>query len=439
MRTRPNLKLTNQSEGGVRPGLVPFQAFFAVLGYAAFCTLFVLVALEVGSWIAWTGYHYYHSPLRHAGPNAQSLMNRRRGLKHIWSGEIDPPSDMASASPAYDPYPWAEEFWEEERSNARDVVYPYEPFRLWGGPRLHGQFTNIEETEFGRLRRTVNQSQPGCNHSVARKVWFFGGSTAWGQNTPDFATIPSYLSAKLNTQPRDCFEVFNMGVPAYVSNQEVIYLMQLLKAGHRPEVVIFYDGINDTTVGAYSPALPATHFDYPEVKAKSESKILNWPGLARRSYLLRIVNRLRMRSQNRAQKGLTETQWHARALATLDNYESNMRLAQVMAKEYGFDARFFWQPILLYGNKPRTPFERIIGENQGFEKAVQIVFSEAEKRLASPAKLVSLAHIFDSTTETIYTDCVHLGPRGNEMVATAIAVAVQSPPGERPPVPAHSP
>jgi len=88
--------------------------------------------------------------------------------------------------------------------------------------------------------------------------------------------------------------------------------------------------------------------------------------------------------------------------------------------------RFFWQPILLYGNKSRTPFERVIGENQGMEKAIRVVYQEAEHRLASTGEVVSLAHIFDTTTETIYTDCVHLGPRGNEMVAEAMARALSS-------------
>jgi lysophospholipase L1-like esterase len=431
----------HRAEGG-KPGLVPFQRFFAVFGYAAFCLAVILGALEVGSWLAWIGYSYFHSPLRHAGPNSESLMSRRRGLKHRWFGGIDDAWDIASASPAYDPYPWAEGFWEEERvriEREHNIVYPYEPFRLWSWPRFNGEFTNTDDTEMGMLRRTVNRFQPGCNHSIAKKIWFFGGSTAWGQGTPDFATIPSYLSVRLNAQAHNCFEIFNMGVPAYVTNQEAIYLTQLLKAGHRPDVAIFYDGINDATVGAFSPALPATHFDYADVKSKWESTILSWPGLAKRSYLIRIVQRFRSRAQNRAQMELPEREWEKRAGATVDNYESNMQLVQAIAKAYGFEVHFFWQPILLYGNKPRTPFERTLSENQGIEKAIQVVYEQAEHRLVPTGKIVSLAHIFDATTETIYTDCVHLGPRGNEMVAAAIAAAIQSPPRDRTAGPADMP
>jgi len=55
------------------------------------------------------------------------------------------------------------------------------------------------------------------------------------------------------------------------------------------------------------------------------------------------------------------------------------------------------------------------------EKAIQDVYKEAESRSGAPGKYVSLAHVFDRTTETIYTDWSHLGPRGNEIVAQAIA------------------
>jgi len=421
------------SQSGDRPGLVPFQKFFAVLGYAVFSCLLIITLAEGASWIAWTFYWHFRSPLRHAGPESGNLMKGPRGLKNHRHWLLGDPLDTASASPAYDGYPWAEDFWEEERARfarEEDAVPPYEPFRLWGWVPWKGKFVNMDETEMGALRRTVNQYRPGCDHQVAKKIWFFGGSTAWGWSVPDSATIPSYLSEKLNAGANACFEVLNLGMIGYVMNQESIYLIQELKAGWRPDVAIFYDGINDALVGAVSPALPATHYGYSEIKSKWESRVLSWPDLVGRSYFFQVTTRLESRIRSRVQGDLSEQAGNNLARATLDNYESNVLLVQALGKAYGFEVRFFWQPVLLFGKKPQTPIERALSENQRVEKAIQVVYEEAENRSAARGKHVSLAHVFDQTTETIYTDWSHLGPRGNEIVAEAIAAAL----GPSPPI-----
>ena len=50
----------------------------------------------------------------------------------------------------------------------------------------------------------------------------------------------------------------------------------------------------------------------------------------------------------------------------------------------------------------------------------ELVYQEAERR-APEAGFVSMAGVFDSVSEPVYVDEVHLGPRGNELVADAIA------------------
>jgi hypothetical protein len=52
---------------------------------------------------------------------------------------------------------------------------------------------------------------------------------------------------------------------------------------------------------------------------------------------------------------------------------------------------------------------------------LQAVYSEAEQRSAARADFVFLGHLFDNVKEPIYIDWAHLGPRGNEIIASAIA------------------
>jgi hypothetical protein len=88
----------------------------------------------------------------------------------------------------------------------------------------------------GTLRRTINQSGT-CDNPV--RIWVFGGSTVFGMGVPDWATMPSQLLAVLNEGSLGCVQVTNLGVEAYVSTQEVLLLLEELKAGRRPDITVF--------------------------------------------------------------------------------------------------------------------------------------------------------------------------------------------------------
>ena len=73
----------------------------------------------------------------------------------------------------------------------------------------------------------------------------FGGSTMWGTGGRDEGTIPAALARELRGHgivP----EITNFGETGYVNTQEVLLLALQLQKGRVPDLVIFYDGINDT-------------------------------------------------------------------------------------------------------------------------------------------------------------------------------------------------
>lgn len=49
------------------------------------------------------------------------------------------------------------------------------------------------------------------------------------------------------------------------------------------------------------------------------------------------------------------------------------------------------------------------------------VYREAERHAADEGSFVFFGDLFDSTREPLYVDEAHLDPRGNELVAQAIA------------------
>ena len=76
-------------------------------------------------------------------------------------------------------------------------------------------------------------------NSVSKKIYCFGGSTTFGHGVSDNGTWPSFL--KRNTG----FEVFNCGVVKNDLKSSLHTLVSLLRLGHKPDVIIFLDGINE--------------------------------------------------------------------------------------------------------------------------------------------------------------------------------------------------
>jgi hypothetical protein len=411
------------------------QRAFSLLGYAVFSFAAALLAVELLAVLVFGLYHgLVLGKLRpppfppRGGHPFFSLTSLRYG-------------DWASASPAYEGVSWAEDFWAEQKAAAsRANAFRYEPFRVWGNTEVHSRYLNVDAHETGYWRRTANACAQGA--PPKSKVWLFGGSTAFSGETPDFATLASALARRLNAGGARCVEVTNFGVPAYVMNQEVLLLIELLKKGQRPDHVVFYDGVNEAFVGAYSPGQPAAHGDLLPIKNKLERDVY-LPDLAEKSYAFRVARALwrlvvppafvatNEKGEAVALKG---DALGLKAKSVLDNYEADIRLVQALAKIHGFEAHFIWQPVMAYGAKKLVPFEQAWVEHPvfdlpGLREATRAVYEEAERRAARAKSFHFLGRIFDGVEAPIYVDQCHLGPKGDELVADAIAAAMRGSPG----------
>ena len=380
---------------------MPYPVFFSYLGYAIFSIFLAAAILEIGSTIVRSAYHW------------------------IRSGTAE-----GSTSPAYEGYPWAQAFWKEEylrRGSSRKSRYV--PFLIWGERPWHSKYINVDEGVLGNLRRTVNPLNPACNQGRSKAIWMFGGSTLFGVGVPDMETIPSNLSRELNTAGSVCFVILNAGVEGYVTNQELILLMEALKTGQRPDFVIFYDGVNEGNA-AVSPGIPGAHLEFESVKARMEGSLSSRFDFLRNSnaFGMAIAIVARFKSSDSAPPAEVE----ARAAAALDNYEANIRVVRTLGQAYNFKVLCFWQPSLAFGGKPLAPFEQQLQrESLGFPEAksfkiLKAVNEGAARRSLLDGDFVFLGQVFDSVRETLYIDnLMHLGPRGNQIVAHAIAKWVE--------------
>jgi lysophospholipase L1-like esterase len=106
-----------------------------------------------------------------------------------------------------------------------------------------------------------NPPRPTVNDNTAgdRTVYFFGGSTMWGFWAPEARTIPSLFAAATKVRSE------NYGEIGYTAHQSLVLLLQLLQSGHRPSLVIFYDGVNDIAIKCERGHTPESHGEEKEI------------------------------------------------------------------------------------------------------------------------------------------------------------------------------
>jgi lysophospholipase L1-like esterase len=139
--------------------------------------------------------------------------------------------------PAMEDAPWAEEYFLElDTMRAR-----FDPFLL-----------NIAAAHDGPLITTTREQtrvsyEPAGLPEDAPVVWFFGGSTMFGEGQRDEHTIPSEV-ARLAEDAGRSVRVVNFGQRGWVIWQEVLQLERQLAVLEPPDLVVFYDGTNDINV-----------------------------------------------------------------------------------------------------------------------------------------------------------------------------------------------
>ena len=343
------------------------------------------------------------------------------GLAMYVKNDLLRPSDLHDArqlSPVYDDFPEAAELW--RATNEAMYRHHFEPYIHWQRDPYTSKHVNVEA---GGVRRTVKRPEPG-----AAKVFMFGGSTLWGVASPDGDTIPSLLQKRLGNG----YDVHNFGDIAYVAAQEFNLLAKLLADGNVPQIVIFYDGINDGAAGAYAPGIPrdpeAIRTEWARREQAKQAGPLaaafrqsSYPQLA--AFLQRLLG-LAPRDDHAAWDKHVAPHIDARAKKVVDYYGAHIRQVRALAKEYGFKAFFFWQPNLLTSRRRPFPCEEAIVKSQSpvLAASQRLVHDHAKKALSGREGegVFFIGDALDDLGEPTYVDWMHPGPRGNGAVAAKI-------------------
>ncbi|MCC2112992.1 MAG: SGNH/GDSL hydrolase family protein [Hyphomicrobiales bacterium] len=125
------------------------------------------------------------------------------------------------------------------------------------------------------VRQTRNNRK-----GAERRIWLFGGSTMRGATRDDAATIPSIVAAIVNAPETGLrYKVINFGTNSFNSLLETKYLQKLLiETKTVPDVIVFYDGANDTKYFLEHRSIYG-HHGFRRVQALIESYYRSWFGL----------------------------------------------------------------------------------------------------------------------------------------------------------------
>lgn len=335
-----------------------------------------------------------------------------------------------SLSP-YEGKEWAEAYFKESRE-LLEANQDYEPFLVWDTREYHGEYINVNSEG---VRKTWNPGFP--DGDAPDEVYMFGGSTTWGYGARDDYTISSYLSKLLNNNGYD-FAVHNYGEISYVATQEIIQLILLLKEGHRPDYVIFYDGVNDVYV-AYQSGIIGAHHNLSIVKEKlsavwgTQRRIQDIQRLVLgKLYLIlaedcmiyrtlgniSVLVSLQQQFQEAASK-YSDEELQLLAEDIAEDYLKSMNLLDHLAQAYGFEYICFWQPVIYTENKltdEEAEYTRVT------DRALASLYRMTTDALVAklPPRLFNITDALSDRLTTYYIDWIHISEEGNEVVATRI-------------------
>lgn len=349
-------------------------------------------------------------------------------------------------------------FWfRESRANARyEAFYPPHTYVADFAPLQDYRFINLYtiNPEKGRTpeytfdargfrldKRNLRFDDPP---GKTKRIWMFGGSTTQGDGTRANETIASYLNDRFEKDGSD-WRVLNLGQGGYTTSMEVLLLLELIHAGHKPDAILCYDGINDSSFDGDIDQLGSPGWEKGTPKGRLMLDIQGGRSLS--SLLALTISRMtklddlmaslagRMARSAGASKGAETSTDRGGQAHPGDNWDvvarrylTNHLVIKSMADDVLHVPSFhFFQPVMQYEDhyklRALAPLEEsaLVPEmNRNEWKRHEAVFSakNADLRAGLGERFVDIHDTFKGQNGVLlYADPRHPNGRGAELVA----------------------
>lgn len=262
------------------------------------------------------------------------------------------------------------------------------------------------------------------------KLLMLGGSSLWGFGARDDQSIPSLVVRMLYEHGWRA-DLKNLAEIGYVSTQEAVALYRELQAGYRPDVVVFYDGVNDTTSALLEGA---AGLSTNEIHRRTEFNLSKSPGrlagalggrLLQDSGSYRFAQAVRRRSAGAlapSQPARAPEMIGALCRGVVEYYQGNLLLVEGLGRTFDFRPLFYWQPDVF----AKANLHSVEQEDAARYAWAEPMFREVHKTLGGSAALRSdpafhdLSGIFGDSRQLVFIDYCHTTESANQQIAAGI-------------------
>lgn len=323
-----------------------------------------------------------------------------------------PPAELAGASanvspqhPAFAIYDWAR----DARKEQGRLKFVYTPFTEASIEDFQGQYVNVKN----RVRKSYESPLAATGDPL--DVWFFGGSTMFGFDLlRDDHTIPSEI-VRLAESDGIAIRARNYGMAGYVNYQEAVLLSLLVTGGERPDLVVFYDGTNDSSMAllnAYSGLNPAGEPGDLGAATQRRGLVKELPAASADTPAplgLRPANAVKPITADSIVKNVTGV------------YGQGFDLSRLLADRYGFEVAHFWQPDY-YTKVPLDSTEVDMAPALGLDEYRRETMTALMARIRAdlPPEVVDLSTALNGMEGPVLSDSVHTNEKGSLAVSTAM-------------------
>jgi hypothetical protein len=286
----------------------------------------------------------------------------------------------------------------------------YHDFIVWRRQKSDGKTVHIDQNGYrrhGSMTDTVADA----------KVWVFGGSTAWGVGVPDDGTIAAYLEKATGLR------TFNLAETGYNAHQSLNLLMKLHVEGGRPEFVVFYDGVNEVE---HKCRQDLTFYSTSQEAQIRQKLWANSPDSSRTGKIFEPIARLvtKFTGDDAPDDAYNCDIDSRKADLIARNLVNDWMNARLIVEARGGKFVGVLQPVAYVGS-PNISYMPDVENDAKLRRQYDIVYPKIEAELAKAGMpYVNLTSIFNGK-EMFYVDFCHVIPKGNEMIAAALAKSLR--------------
>ena len=260
------------------------------------------------------------------------------------------------------------------------------------------------ETGTINIRRGVRTSwsPPACD-CPRLTVWMYGGSTTFGLGQRDDHTIASEI-ARAAWEEGIALDVVNRGMPGHGHWTEADRFSWDLTVEDPPDLVFFYDGVNELWQSAYINERE-TNFDYVAIEPTTEeiAKGERPTGDPPKRAGAKLVTPPEVGPRTNEDLGRLAAERYGRAIA----------MSEATARVHNIPVMWFWQPSRV----TRPPIE---GEPQSGEYEQNLRDQARGAHGALPDDVIDLTDMLDANRDVMFWDDVHHNEVGARVIGARV-------------------